>query len=54
MIEVFLLDGSEREFHNKKTALRFMYMIRNQGYLILGWRCEDPEDNEWLNKRFKQ
>ena len=54
MIEIFLNDGSEKELHDKKSALRFMYMMRNNGIWIRGWRCDDPEDNEWLNKRFKQ
>lgn len=54
MIEVFLLDGTEKEFHTPYNALRFMYMMRNNGFWISGWQCDDPEDNEWLNKRFKQ
>ena len=42
-----------REFPYKESALRFMFMIRNKGYIIDGWRCDDPLDNEWLNHRFK-
>lgn len=53
MIEVFL--GTDiHVFRNKKSALKFMYMMNHKGYIISGWRCEDPYDNEWLDKRFKQ
>lgn len=53
MIEVFL--GSDTyTFHNKKSALKFMYMMKNKGFMITGWKCEDPYDNDWLNRRFKQ
>lgn len=52
MIEVYL--GSDTyHFHNKKSALKFMYKMRNMGYIITGWACDDPYDNEWLNRRFR-
>lgn len=38
----------------KQMALRFMYAMKSKGYFILSWQCDDPLDNEWLNKRFKQ
>lgn len=57
MIEVHLypedLKRSHR-FRTKECALRFMYAMRGKGYLVTGWVCDDPEDNEWLNRRFKQ
>ena len=54
MIIVFLANNVQREFHDVKSALRFMYLMKNKGYFILGWQCDDPEDNDWLNRRFKQ
>ena len=54
MIQVILIDEIIKEFHNAKSALRFMYAMKSKGYLIMGWRCDDPLDNEWLNRRFKQ
>lgn len=53
MIEVICLD-TIKEFKTKQAALRYMYMLKNKGYFITGWRCDDPLDNEWLNRRFKQ
>ena len=51
MIEVYLVSDTYT-FHNKKSALRFMYMMKNKGFMITGWKCEDPCDNDWLNRRF--
>lgn len=42
-----------KEFHTAKKALSFMYAMRIKGHFILSWRCDDPCDNEWLNRRFK-
>lgn len=42
-----------KEFETTKVALRFMYAIRGKGHLILGYRCDDPYENEWLGRRFK-
>lgn len=42
-----------KEFHTAKKALSFMYAMRNKGHFILSYRCDDPWDNEWLDKRFK-
>lgn len=53
MIEVFI-ESTTKEFHSKEAALRFMYAMKSKGYFIRGWQCEDPSDNEWLNRRFKQ
>lgn len=53
MIEVFI-GTNIYVFRNKKSALKFMYMMFHKGYIISGWRCEDPYDNKWLNERFKQ
>ena len=42
-----------KEFHTAKKALSFMYAMRSKGHFILSWRCDDPCDNDWLNRRFK-
>ena len=55
-VEVSFL-GSQtetKEFHTAKKALAFMYAMRNKGHFILSYRCDDPWDAEWLNRRFKQ
>ena len=56
MIEVHLYPKDIKRtycFHTKQFALRFMYAMKSRGYIILDWTCDDPEDNEWLNRRFK-
>lgn len=53
MIQVWIDDWEAKEFHSKEMALRFMYGMQSRGHLIQGWSCDDPEDNEWLNRRFK-
>ena len=42
-----------KEFHTAKKALSFMYAMRNKGHFIFDYRCDDPWDAEWLDKRFK-
>lgn len=42
-----------KEFHNRITALRFMYGIRRKGHIIINYYADDPEDTEWINRRFK-
>ena len=42
-----------KEFDDCVKALRFMYSMKNKGNIIDGWRCDDPEDNEYLGRRFK-
>ena len=54
MIYVHLPENKVHVFRTKECALRFMYMMRNKGYMILSYSCDDPEDNRWLNRRFKQ
>lgn len=55
MIKVFISgDKKEYTFQTAYNALRFMYMMRHKGFIITGWTCEDPYDNEWLNRKFKQ
>ena len=54
MIVVEILNDSKKyKFHDKRSALRFMYTMKSKGYFIIGWTCEDPYDNEWLWIRFK-
>lgn len=54
MIQVYIMgEKKTHEFYNPKSALRFMYMMRNKGYIIEGWGCDDPYDHEWLERRFK-
>ena len=42
-----------KEFNSPKTALRFMYAMRGKGYIVMGYRCDDIYDDEWLNRRIK-
>ena len=42
-----------KEFHTPYNALRFMYGMRGKGHIIMGYRCDDIFDSEWLDKRFK-
>ena len=42
-----------KEFNDKVKALRFMYGVRNKGYIIDHWKCDDPLDHEWLCHRIK-
>lgn len=55
MIEVFILGDNKykHQFKTAQMALRFMYSMKSKGYMVQGWSCDDPEDNEWLNRRFK-
>lgn len=54
---LFNLKNGERkqetkQLCNKICALRFMYNIRRKKHTVLGWKCDYPEDNEYLSKRF--
>lgn len=42
-----------RKFNNKYSALRFMYGIERKGNIVTGWKCDLPEDNNYLSKRFR-
>lgn len=42
-----------KEFHTKEATLRFLYAMKSKGIIIDSWACDDPLDNDWLNKRFK-
>lgn len=40
------------EFGSVYKAERFIRKVKNDKYMYLvGWRCDDPEDNEYLNRR---
>lgn len=60
MITVYVLftlkngntEEQERKFKDKISALRFMYNMRRKKQHILGWKCENAEDNDYLSKRF--
>ena len=54
-VEVSFLGGQTetKKFYTAKKALSFMYTMRNKGHFILGYRCDDPWDNEWLDRRIK-
>lgn len=41
------------EFHDPKTALRFMYSMRGKNNQIICYSCDDPFDTDWINRRFK-
>lgn len=42
----------ERDFNDKRMALRFLYGAKGKNIIILGWRCDDVYDHEWLERRF--
>ena len=42
----------ERSFNCRIKALRFMYGMKRKGHIINCWRCDYPEDNEYLSRRF--
>ena len=44
-------EGS-KEFSDPVQALRFMYYMANHGGLITGYRADDPDDYEYLKRRF--
>ena len=47
------LDG-ETEFNSPVKALRFMYSIKGrEDYFLDGYRCDDPEDDEYIGRRIK-
>ena len=42
----------EAQFDSNVKALRFMYSIKGrEDYILEGYRCDDPYDNEWLGRR---
>lgn len=38
-------------YPNKIVALRAIYGLRDKGFIIEGYRCDDPTDSEYLNRR---
>ena len=38
-------------FYDVKKALRFLYATQRK-FIITGWECENPEDNDYLNYRW--
>ena len=42
-----------KEFSDKVKALRFMYSVRSKGHIIDHYKCDDPEDTEYLSRRIK-
>lgn len=42
-----------KQFRDCISALRGMYAMRSKGIIIDGWRCDYPEDNEYLTRRIK-
>ena len=40
-------------YANKLLALRAIYALREKGFIIEGYRCDDYSDAEWLNGRVK-
>lgn len=42
-----------KTFDDCIKALRFMYGIRRKGHIIDGYKCDDPEESEYLNERFR-
>lgn len=42
---------SFKEFRSRTKALRFLYGTMKR-YIIQGWECTNPEDNDYLNYKF--
>lgn len=41
-----------KEFYTKESALRFLYKMRKDLKSVT-WKCEDPEDNNYLWKKYR-
>lgn len=55
MIQVYICgDDKPHEFKTPYNALRFMYMMDHKGYIVSTWTCDDPSDNEWISRRYRQ
>lgn len=56
MIKIYFMDAFKREdyiiFFDVKKALRFLYATAKK-YIIIGWTCDNPEDNDYLNYKFR-
>ena len=60
MIEVHIYSKSNgawvpgvKRFHSAVKALRGMYAMKRAGISIEGWVCDDPFDNDYLNRKFR-
>ncbi|MBO7731239.1 MAG: hypothetical protein J6S67_01750 [Methanobrevibacter sp.] len=42
-----------KEFSTKEVALRAIYGLRDKGFIIDGYRCDDYTDAQWLDRRVK-
>lgn len=43
-----------KEFKDRNKALRYLYAMKaSDKFVIDGYSCDDPYDNEWLGRRFK-
>ena len=41
-------------FEDVNKALRFLYKMYNLGYRIIGWKCDDSWEHEYLERRFRK
>lgn len=48
--EHIIKEGSNT-FHDVKKALRFLYAMKGKIFFVT-WACDDPEDNEYLNRKY--
>lgn len=43
--------AESKTFDDVKKALRFMYSTKGR-FFNFEWSCDDPEDNDYLNRKF--
>lgn len=53
-IDYLYKDGKEylKTFNTKENALRFLYKMKSD-IKYVNWKCDDPDDNNYLWKKFK-
>lgn len=53
-IDYLYKDGKEyqKTFNTKENALRFLYKMKSDIKFVT-WKCEDPDDNNYLWKKFR-
>jgi len=56
MVYISFIDETTNKSHeisvySKEMALRFIKGSPRKHRIVTGWRCDSPEDNEYLNQR---
>ena len=41
----------DKVFKTKEKALKGIFAMRGKGIIIDGYRCDDPFDSQWLDRR---